>query len=227
MKTIRILPLVLLTLIGLGRGAAARQTDVRTPENADEARMNRLQPPDKVLDVFGVRSGMTVAEIGAGRGRYAVQLSVRVGPAGKVYAEDIDAEALDHLRQRCRRWRLENIEAVLGEVSDPRLPEGRLDLIAIVCSYHHFADPVALLRRARTALKPGGRLAIGEWIAIHEAGRRSRSPEEIVAEVESAGFALEQTDPFLKANNFMIYLFRRSDADAGRGGRMAGGSTSS
>jgi SAM-dependent methyltransferase len=199
---------LLLASLAVSPGAAGEPPGVLTPENANEARLNRLQPPEKVLDVIGVRPGMAVAEIGAGRGRYVVQLAVRVGRNGKVYAEDIDAGALEHLRQRCRRWRLENVEIILGGVADPKLPPTRLDLIWIVSSYHHFADPVALLRRARSALKPGGRLAIGEWITIHEAGRRSRSPAQIINEVEKAGFVLERVDPFLKANNFLIYMFR-------------------
>lgn len=207
MKRMRILPLVLLAVIGLNRGAAARPPDALTPENENEARLNRLQPPDKVLDAIGVRPGMTVAEIGAGRGRYAVQLAARVGPEGRVYAEDIDAAALDHLRQRCQRWGLKNVTVILGEVTDAKLPEGRLDLIWIVSSYHHFDDPVALLRRARSALKPGGRLAIGEWIMIREAGRRDITPEKIIRQMESAGFRFERTETFLRENNFLIHLF--------------------
>ena len=144
---------LLLAFVGAFPGAGEERRGVLAPENANEARLNRLQPPEKVLDVIGVRPGMTVAEIGAGRGRYAVQLSVRVGPGGRVYAEDIDAAALEHLRRRCRRWRLDNVEVILGGVTDPRLPPARLDMIWIVSSYHHFADPVALLRRARQALK--------------------------------------------------------------------------
>jgi ubiquinone/menaquinone biosynthesis C-methylase UbiE len=205
-------PLLLLaTLAVLAAPGSARADDVRTAENANEARLNRLQPPEQVLDAIGVRPGMTVAEIGAGRGRYAVQLAARVGAGGRVYAEDIDEEALAHLRRRCRRWGLDNVEIVLGEESDPKLPPAALDCIWIVSSYHHFADPVALLRRARPALKPAGRLAIGEWIVIREEGRSGNTPAEIVRQVESAGFVLERQDDFLKANNFMIYLFRRSD----------------
>lgn len=207
MKKLRWLPLVLLVLLALAPGAAAGLPDVLAPEDENEARLNRLQPPDKVLDAIGVRPGMAVAEIGAGRGRYAVQLAVRVGPAGRVYAEDIDAAALDHLRGRCTRWGLEQVEVILGDVTDPKLPAGRLDLIWIVSSYHHFADPVALLRRARPALKPGGRLAIGEWITIREAGRRNVTPEKIIRQVESAGFRLERTETFLRENNFLIHLF--------------------
>ena len=193
----------------LAPGAAAGLPDVLAPENDNEARLNRLQPPDQVLDAIGVRPGMTVAEIGAGRGRYAVQLAVRVGPAGRVYAEDIDAAALDHLRRRCPRWGLEHVEVILGDVTDPKLPPGRLDLIWIVSSYHHFDDPVALLRRARSALKPGGRLAIGEWITIRESRTaRHDTSENIIRQVESAGYPLERTETFLKENNFLIHLFR-------------------
>jgi len=215
MRTIRILPLVLLAVIGLSPGMAASQADVLTPENDNEARLNRLQPPDKVLDAIGVRPGMTVAEIGAGRGRYAVQLAVRVGPTGRVYAEDIDEAALDHLRQRCRRWRLENVEVVRGDVADPKLPPAELDLVFIISSYHHFDDPVALLRRARAALKPAGRLAIGEWITIRETDRHETTSENIIKQMETAGYVLERMDTFLKVNNFLIYIFRM---DGSRGG---------
>jgi ubiquinone/menaquinone biosynthesis C-methylase UbiE len=189
----------------LGVGAV----DVLTPENANEARLNRLQPPAQVMNAIGVRPGMQVAEIGAGHGRYAVQLAVRVGPGGKVYAEDIDAEALDHLRLRCRRWKLDHVEVVLGEVTDPKLPPDQLDLIWIVSSYHHFDDPVSLLRQARAALKPGGRLAIGEWITLHEADRSSTTSENLCKQVASAGYVLERIETFLKANNFLIYIFHR------------------
>lgn len=204
----RFVMLALLAMIGLGRGTAAAPDDVRTPENANEARLNRLQPPEPVLDAIGVRPGMVVAEIGAGRGRFAVQLAARVGAGGRVFAEDIDEAALDHLRQRCRRWGLKQVEVILGEVTDPKLPAGRLDLIYIVSSYHHFDDPVALLRRARPALKPGGRLAIGEWIDIRETDRHGTTPENIVRQVESAGYIHERTEDFLRENNFLIYLFR-------------------
>ena len=147
-------------VIALAAGPASMhaqmQSGILEPENANEARLNRLQPPDQVMDAVGVEPGMVVAEIGAGRGRYVVQLAVRVGEQGKVYAEDIDGAALQHCENRCRRWGLENVETILGDVIDPKLPEGELDLIFIISSYGHFSDPVALMRNARPALKPDG-----------------------------------------------------------------------
>jgi len=149
-----------------------------------------------------------VAEIGAGQGRYAVQLAVRVGPNGRVYAEDIDADSLDHLRRRCQRWGLENVTVVHGDVNDPKLPADQLDLIWVVSSYHHFDDPIALLHQARPALKTNGVLAIGEWISVNETGRHGTTSENIIKQMETAGYALNRIDKFLKANNFLIYIFR-------------------
>lgn len=178
------------------------------PENFNEARLNNLQPPEKVMDAIGLKPGMTAAEIGAGRGRYVMQLAHRVGNSGKVYAEDINAEALRHLEQRCARWGIENVETVLGEVKDPKLPEKSLDLIFIISSYHHFDDPVELLRNARPALKPTGVLAIGEWVRREGERGEGTSPETMEAQMQEAGYRLERTETFLEDNNLYIYIFR-------------------
>jgi ubiquinone/menaquinone biosynthesis C-methylase UbiE len=148
-----------------------------------------------------IKPGMVVAEIGAGHGRYVVQIAVRVGETGKVYAEDIDAAALRHLEQRCEKWGLEHVEAILGDVTDPKLPKGELDVIFVISAYHHFNDPIKLLRNARPALKPDGVVAIGEWL-------NATSPEQVKAQMKAAGYKLERTETFLEKNNLYIYIFR-------------------
>jgi ubiquinone/menaquinone biosynthesis C-methylase UbiE len=188
-----------------------KQQGVLAPENANEARLNRLQPPDKVMDAIGLSPGMVVAEIGAGRGRYVVQFAVRVGENGKVYAEDIDSAALKYLVKRCERWGLKNVETILGNVTDPKLPEGKLDLIFVISAYHHFENPVALLRNARSALKPDGKLAIGEWFPTDERPRSGTSPEKMESQMNTAGYKLERLETFLKANRMYIYIFRMGD----------------
>jgi ubiquinone/menaquinone biosynthesis C-methylase UbiE len=186
----------------------AAQDSRVAPENANEARLNRLQPPDKVMDIIGAAAGMTVAEIGAGEGRYVVHLADRVGPEGKVYAEDIDGDALRHLAERCRRVGFANVETILGDPADPKLPAGKLDLIFVISSYHHFDDPVALMGRARSALKPAGRLAIAEWVPDKDGGGAGTPPEKMREQMRSAGFVLERIDKSLEANDLYIYLFR-------------------
>lgn len=173
---------------------------VLTPENANEARLNRLQPPEQVMDAIGIKPGMVVAEIGAGHGRYVVQLAVRVGETGKVYAEDIDSKSLKHLENRCKKWELTNVETILGDVSDPKLPDNTLDVIFVISAYHHFQDPVELMKNARGSLKTNGLLAIGEWL-------KATAPEQVEAQMNAAGFTLVRTETFLEKNDLYIYIF--------------------
>ena len=199
---------VVLLAVALAPCFAQETHGALEPENADEARLNRLQPPDRVMDAIGVKLGMTVAEIGAGRGRYVVQLAVRVGTNGKVFAEDIDAEALQYLERRCKRWGLGHVQTILGDVTDPKLPRGKLDLILVISSYHHFDDPVTLLRRARSALQPDGVLAIGEWIRREEGSSTGTKPEVLTRQMKEAGYKLDRIETFLEANNLYLYIFR-------------------
>lgn len=185
---------------------------VLDPENDNEARLNRLQPPEKVMDAVGITQGMVLAEIGAGRGRYVVQLAVRVGKTGKVYAEDIDASALRHLEVRCKKWGMDNVETILGDVTNPKLLEGQLDLIFVISSYHHFDDPVALLRNARPALKADGRLAIVEWLPWNENDREGTSPEDMEAQMKAAGYVLISIESLSPAKPLNIYMFRPDDS---------------
>lgn len=194
--------------ISLMTADAQNQQDVLKPDNANEARLNRLQPPDQVMDAIGVKAGMVVAEIGAGQGRYVVQLAVRVGENGKVYAEDIDAAALQYLERRCEREGLKNVETILGDVADPKLPKGELDLIFIISAYHHFDDPVALLKNARPALKPDGILAIGEWVSLDGSSPESTTPEQMEAQMKAAGYVLDRIETFLEKNDMYIYVFQ-------------------
>jgi ubiquinone/menaquinone biosynthesis C-methylase UbiE len=176
-----------------------------------EKRLNKRQPPQAIMNAIELEPGMIVGEIGAGSGRMTMWLAQRVGPQGKVYANDIDEDALDKLRRRCERDDVQNVEVILGEVEDPRLPEGELDLVFLINVYHHADDPVALLRNARASLAPGGLLAIVEcdpgktdW----GKGHGCVAPDEMVRQLSGAGYKLVRTDSFLAEDS--INLFERS-----------------
>ena len=176
-----------------------------------EERHNRAQPPEKVMDAIGVTAGMTVAEVGAGRGRYAVRMAGRVGREGKVYANDISAGDLEYLRERCERDGIGNLETVLGEVTDPKLPEGEIDLVYVINSYHHFEEPVALLKKILPCLKPGGRLVIIEHDYDKygdKAGWHCKPQNEIIDQAYRAGFYLVGIETFLEKDNINIFIPR-------------------
>ena len=81
------------------------------------------------MDAAGIKPGMIIGEVGAGRGRFTMHLARRVGPKGKILANDIDAEGLSYLRERCLRTGISNVETILGEVDDPHFPNEALDMV--------------------------------------------------------------------------------------------------
>ena len=167
-KVLLLLILILVVIAAaLLAGTAFGQVDKGrlAQEIAKDAQANEHNPPEKIMNIIGLAPGMSSAEIGAGRGRVVIHLADRVGPNGEVYAEDIDADRLRDLTERCRRIGFTNVEVILGEVTDPKLPAGASDLILIVGSYQHFAEAVTLMRNSRSALKANGRLAIVDRFA--------------------------------------------------------------
>lgn len=117
-----------------------------------------------MLTSLDIKPGMTVCDMGCGNGFYTVQLAKIVGPKGKVYAVDIQPEMLKFLGERAKKAKVANrIEPVLGELWDPKLPEGKLDLILLVDVYHEFSHPEHMLDAMRKSLAPGGRVVLVEY----------------------------------------------------------------
>jgi ubiquinone/menaquinone biosynthesis C-methylase UbiE len=181
--------------------------------NQEEKNGNELQPPDKVMDAAGVRAGMVIGEVGAGKGRYTVYLARRVGSEGKVYANDIDEKSLAFLKGRCQKQGFGNVETVLGTTDDPRFPKGKLDIVFMTWVYHHLENPVALLRNLIPGLKPGGTVVIVDPDPIKNRGGRSpenRSPDQIRREAGEAGFEVVRVETFLKLDNLYVLEVRSS-----------------
>jgi len=120
------------------------------------------QRPDQIMDVLGIADGSAVADIGAGSGWFTIKLARRIGPRGRVYAQDVQREMLDAIRRRVSREGLQNVETRLGAGTLPNLPVGALDAVLVVDAYQEVnaEDRVAFLKNLARALKPGGRIGI-------------------------------------------------------------------
>ena len=118
------------------------------------------QKPDQIMDALAIADGAAVADIGAGAGWFTIRLARRVGPNGKVYAQDVQRQMLEAIRRRVAREGLRNVETRLGAGSAPNLPDRSLDAVLVVDVYPEVEDRVTFLRNLAAALKPGGRLGI-------------------------------------------------------------------
>jgi len=164
-----------------GGSAPADQQTLRQVEEF-EKRANATNSPERIMDLVGVKAGMVVGEIGARHGRIAIPVARRVGPGGRVYANDIDAAALALLRERCAAEEITNLETVVGKVDDPLFPKGALDMALMVWTYHEVSQPAALLKHLAPALKPGATVALVEPLMVTRA--------KVEADAEPAGLTL-------------------------------------
>ena len=193
-------------------GYAPGQTQTVAVE-AWEVAINQRQPVQKVIETIGVKPGMVIGEVGAGTGRVTVWLAVAVGPAGKIYANDIDTRALDRLQRRCQREGLTNVTTIVGTVENPLLPRGALDIAFMTNTYHHLEKPVELVRNLLPALKENGILAIVERDKDRTPHKNeATSQKDFVAQMNQAGFEVIKIDTSMMEDN--IYIARPKSAAA-------------
>ena len=153
-------------------------------------------------------AGDTIADIGAGTGLFMVAMSNAVGEDGTVYSVDISTAFIKHLKERVSNEKLTNVEPVLCDEDDVKLPANSVDVAFVCDTYHHFEFPQPTLKSIFDALKPGGRFVVidfervpgksREWTLSHvRAGK-----ETFAAEIEAAGFSdrKELDVPGLKEN---------------------------
>jgi SAM-dependent methyltransferase len=167
------------------------------------------EAPEAALDRLGIKPGMVVADVGAGVGYFVSRLARRVGPNGRVYANDIQPEMLRRLKQRMEAQKITNVETVLGQENDPRLPAGKLDLVLLVDVYHEFSQPQQMLAKIRESLKPDGRLVLLEYkkedpqVPIRP--EHKMSVAEVKSELEPEGFRLQEVKSDLPRQHVLIF----------------------
>jgi predicted methyltransferase len=168
------------------------------------------QRPDEVIRTMGLEDGDVVADLGCGTGYFARRMAKAVAPGGRVYAVDIQPQMLRLLRSRVAEEGLTNVEPVLGDNDDPKLPEQSLDWILLVDVYHELQQPKAILAKMREALKPDGKVALLEYrleglSAVHIRTEHRMSPEQVLAEWEPAGYRLAARHEFLPSQHFFVF----------------------
>src|SRR5260370_29177496 len=139
--------------------------EIVSPSWHDEKERDDAGEPGQLVRLLGIKSGMTVADIGAGSGYYVVRLSPIVGSNGRIIAEDIVPKYLQSLRKRVRNLGLQNVVISLGEPHDPKLPAESVDIAILVHMYHEIEQPYALLYNLFPAANPEARVGIVDAFA--------------------------------------------------------------
>lgn len=176
--------------------SSAGDTQFSTEAARDEAGESEF-----VMDWAGIQPGITVADIGAGEGYYTIRLAERVGPKGRVLAQDINRGALDRLGERVTREQLDNVAIKEGAVDDPRLPDNSFDRIFMVHMYHEIQEPYAFLWRMRPALAKGGEVIVVDRDRATD--RHGIPPKLLFCEFDAVGYRLTGFTEQLKLGGYI------------------------
>jgi ubiquinone/menaquinone biosynthesis C-methylase UbiE len=208
-------PSIVIALLTIGSWAAPASAQL-AGRAADEW-IKTLDAPARVASMkvaemvaaLKIRPGQIVADVGAGSGAVSGPLAIAAGPTGVMYAVDIDQGLLTHIAERAAQQKLTNIRTVLGQFTDPRLPE-KVDLAFMNDVLHHVDDRATYLRNLASHLKPGGRLAIVDFIPAQSPHRTQ--PELTVSEaqteawLQAAGLRLSEKVKLFDDRYYVIYV---------------------
>jgi ubiquinone/menaquinone biosynthesis C-methylase UbiE len=202
---VRTITLVLVSFLVTGCGSGFKQW-------AYESGRDQWQRADEVVAALGLAPGARVADLGAGSGYFTRRLAAAVGAEGRVYAVDVDAEMNERLRARLAAENVSNVEVVLGEYGDPKLPDGAIDLVFTSNTYHHIQDRPAYFRDLQRDLAPGGRVAIIDYdgrkgLLVRLIGHYTEK-DVVLREMDEAGYRVVEDTDFLDRQSFVIFALR-------------------
>ncbi|MPY91139.1 MAG: methyltransferase domain-containing protein [Luteitalea sp.] len=202
----------LLVLVGGGVGVTRFIAAGNRAEAADIASALQLEP------------GSSVADVGAGKGTFSIELARKVGPDGQVFATEIDEKLLKQIRRAATDASLHNVTVIEGGEADAGLPEACCDAVFLRGVYHHLTQPATTNASLFRALRPGGRLAIidfppSRWLSFFfpvrdvpaNRGGHGVPAELVIEELTAAGFALDQRIDDWRNNRYCL-VFRRGGA---------------
>jgi len=156
----------------------------------------------RIAEAMSLKPGWAVADVGAGDGRFTVELARRVGPQGRLLATEIDAKSLAEIRAGAARAGLRNVTALEGGERETKLPDACCDAILLRDVYHHITQPAAINASLFRALRPGGTLVVidfepGELLTLvvgkvkgvpADRGGHGMPRALLIREVTTAGF---------------------------------------
>jgi ubiquinone/menaquinone biosynthesis C-methylase UbiE len=175
----------------------------------DDPQRDAWQKPDALVRALALPAGAWVADLGAGTGYLLRRLAEAVGPAGTVFAVEVEPNLVAHLRQRAERERLAQVVPVLASFDDPRLPRAAFDCVLVLDTYHHIDDRLAYFRRLRAALKAAGRVVIVDWhkqpLPVGPAPDHKLAREQVVDEMGQAGYRLVAESDALPYQYFLAF----------------------
>jgi predicted methyltransferase len=212
--------LFVLAALALSIEVARAQAPDAAQIKQERAQAEREVP--QLAAVLELKPGMTVADVGSGGGAFTVVLGKWIG-AGRVFATDVTESALRETREYAQKEGLTNVTVLEGGAATTNLPAECCDAVFLRNVYHHISALDAFNKSLLASLKPGGRLAIIDFVADKGSalpagvpanrGGHGVPPSAVIEEMVAAGFTHVRTiaawPPETKGSAAFLTLFRK------------------
>lgn len=182
-------------------------------EILDSLERDKDQKPAQVVEALALKPGMSVADLGSGSGYFTRRFVEAVTETGKVYAVDVEQEMLTYAEQSLVHMHIPyTAEFILARPDNPKLPTSSVDLIFVCNVYHHLENRATYFADTKSALKPGGRVAIVDFYHDDRSGdvgfsKKHLVPREtVLAEMTKAGYTLLREHTFLPKQYFLEFV---------------------
>jgi ubiquinone/menaquinone biosynthesis C-methylase UbiE len=164
---------------------------------------------DEVIAKVGLKPGMVVADLGAGTGLFAVPMGKAVAPGGKVYAVEIDKGYFGMIDAKAKAAGVSNVQTVLGEFSDPKIPNQDVDVGFFHDVLHHVQDRAGYLKNLGRYVKPSGRVVIIDLKADQSPHKGQAdlivSEAQVTEWMKAAGFGKVQNVELYPDKFFLVF----------------------
>jgi precorrin-6B methylase 2 len=171
----------------------------------------REELPEVVIAHLELEPDDVVADVGAGSGYFSVRMAPHV-PRGRVLAVDVQPEMIEVLERRRRETGFDQLMPVLGSVTDPKLPDGEVDVVLMVDAYHEFSHPREMMEAIVRSLAPGGRVVLVEYrgeqrgtgvLPLHQ-----MTEAQVRKEMAAVGLELEANHDPLPIQHILVFRRR-------------------
>lgn len=153
--------------------------------------------------IANLKTGETVLDLGSGAGFDCFLAARQVGEKGRVIGVDMTPEMVSLARENSEKGGFTNVEFRLGEIENLPVRDGSVDVIISNCVVNLSPEKSRVFAEAYRVLKPGGRLAISDVVALNNLPDQIKNDLSLYAGCIAGAIPIDELIKILEETGFI------------------------